>query len=317
MPPPQPAVPAARPPPEETWPEDVSEEKPKDEPVATAIAAARAEAIMTEPTPPAGFVLARSGSAEIDPQALQDALEVASRACDRAREAILPRFRRVTVETKEDGSPVTAADREAEQAIRAVIEEAFPEDAILGEEFGATQSTSRRRWIVDPIDGTIAFARGIPLFTTLIALTVDDEPVMGMIDLPAANDRIGGVRGGGVWRGGERLSVSKIEHLEDALVCHGDLFCFELAGLRSVYDRMARTIPKLRGYTDAFGHLLTLTGAADAMVDCDLNPWDAAVTRVLTGEAGGVCWARERADGAKIDLVFGNEAIVQAIGKLF
>lgn len=262
-------------------------------------------------------MLAAPGAAEIDDQALQDAFEVATRACDRARAEILPRFRRVAVEIKSDGSPVTEADRAAERAIRDVIESAFPDDAILGEEFGAKQKPSRRRWIIDPIDGTIAFSRGIPLFTTLIALTVDDEPVLGLIDLPAVDDRISGVRGGGIYRGNERVGVSQISKLEDALVCHGDLFCFDRAGLRPVYDRMAGSIPKLRGYTDAFGHLLVLSGAAEAMVDCDLNPWDAAATRVLTAEAGGTCWVRERDAGRKLDLVFGNESIVGSIGDLF
>jgi histidinol phosphatase-like enzyme (inositol monophosphatase family) len=266
---------------------------------------------------PSGFVQTSSGVADIDEQALRDAFEVATRACDRARAQILPRFRRVAVETKSDGSPVTEADRAAERAIREVIEGAFPDDAILGEEFGASGRESRRRWIIDPIDGTIAFSRGIPLFTTLIALTVDDEPVLGLIDLPAVDDRIGGVRGGGVWRGSERVEVSKVSRLDDALVCHGDLFCFDRAGMRPVYDRMAASIPKLRGYTDAFGHLLVLSGAADAMVDCDLNPWDAAATRLLTAEAGGTCWVRERDGGRKLDLVFGNESIVRTIGDLF
>ncbi len=137
---------------------------------------------------------------------------------------------------------------------------------------------------------------------------------MGVIDLPAVGDRIGGVRGGGVWRGNERLSISDGPSLSDALVCHGDLFCFDLAGMRSVYDSMSHAIPKLRGYTDAFGHLLVLSGAADAMVDCDLNPWDAAVTRVLAAEAGGICWVRERESGSKLDLVFGSPPVVQAIG---
>jgi len=271
--------------------------------------------------PPEGFVPALPGKASISDAALQDALAVAQRACDRAREEILPRYRRVAIETKADGSPVTEADRAAERAIRAEIETAFPEDAILGEELGTKDGNpkagSSRRWIIDPIDGTIAFSRGIPLFTTLIALLVDDEPVMGVIDLPAVDDRIGGVRGGGVWRGDERLSTSAGPDLSDALVCHGDLFCFELAGLRSVYDSMSRAIPKLRGYTDAFGHLLVISGAADAMVDCDLNPWDAAVTRVLAAEAGGTCWVRERDDGSKLDLVFGSPPVVQAIGNLF
>jgi len=277
--------------------------------------------------PPEGFAVARPGSAEITDSDLRAALSVAHRACDRAREQILPRYRRVAVDHKRDGSPVTEADLAAERAIRDTIQDAFPGDAILGEEFGETGGTTddrgapRRRWVVDPIDGTIAFSRGIPLFTTLIALLVDDEPVLGVIDLPAVDDRIGGIRGGGVWRGEERVRVataaSAAEHaLRDALVCHGDLFCFERAGLRSLYDAMSHAIPKLRGYTDAFGHLLVLSGAADAMVDCDLNPWDAAVTRVLAAEAGGVCWVREREGGRKLDLIFGGATCVQAIGKL-
>ncbi len=293
--------------------------------------------------PPQGFIASAPGDAEISEQDLKAALDVAMRACDRAREEILPRFRNVAVEIKGDGSPVTEADRQAEQAIRTVIKEAFPEDAILGEEFGASPGDGdgasgkpQRRWVIDPIDGTIAFARGIPLFTTLVALLVDDEPVMGVIDLPAVDDRIGGYRGGGVWRGEERVYVSTIpgttpgttpatapgtaqgaqggQALGDALVSHGDLFCFDLAGLRPLHDRMAREIGKLRGYTDAFGHLLVLSGAVDAMVDCDLNPWDAAVTRVLAAEAGGVCWQREREQGRKIDLLFGNPDVVGQIG---
>lgn len=270
----------------------------------------------TSPLPP-GFRLATPRPAPLDERALRSALAVAARACDAARAEILPRYRKTSVETKQDGSPVTVADREAERAIRRVIGEAFPDDAILGEEFGASSKTSRRRWVVDPIDGTIAFTRGIPLFTTIVALLVDDEPVVGMIDLPAVGDRIGGYAGGGVFRGDERLAVSSVARLDDALVCHGDLFCFDRAGLRSLHEGMARVIPKLRGYTDAFGHLLVLSGAADAMVDCDLNPWDAAATRILAHEAGGVCWMREREAGQKLDLVFGNPAIVAEIGRLF
>lgn len=273
----------------------------------------------TTPSPPQGFICAAPGSASLDESELRDALDVAHRACDRAREEILPRFRNVAVETKSDGSPVTEADRAAELAIRSVIEERFPADAILGEEFGEKDESStgsRRRWIIDPIDGTIAYSRGIPLFTTLVALLVEDEPVLGVIDLPAVDDRIGGYRGGGVWRDGKRLEVSKASQLEDALVCHGDLYCFDQSGLRPVYDALSTRVRTLRGYTDAFGHLLVLSGAADAMIDCDLNPWDAAATRVLAQEAGGVCWVRERQSGEKLDLIFGGPRIVESIGQL-
>lgn len=272
---------------------------------------------------PEGFVLAEPGRTTVSEAELDAALEVACRACDRARDEILPRFRKVAIEIKDDGSPVTEADREAERAIRAVIAEAFPDDAILGEEFGASEGAGegpQREWIIDPIDGTIAFSRGIPLFTTLIALVVDGEPVVGVIDLPATGDRIAGARGRGITRrsveGQAAIRVSDGPALADALVCHGDLFCFDLSGLRPVYDALAGTVPKLRGYTDAFGHMLVLSGAADAMIDCDLNPWDAAVTRVLAAEAGGVCWVREREGGRKLDLLFGAAPTVAAIGRL-
>ncbi len=266
---------------------------------------------------PDGFWIQQSGRAEIESRDLEDALEVANRACDLARREILPRFRRVDVETKSDGSPVTEADRAAELAIRDVIESAFPDDAILGEEFGERDGRSNRRWVIDPIDGTFAFARGIPLFTTLVALVVDDEPVMGVIDLPAVDDRLSGVRGGGLFRGDERLHVSTTGKLVDALVCHGDLYCFQDAGMRPVFDRMTRAIPRLRGYTDAFGQLLVLSGAADAMVDCGLSPWDAAAVRILMLEAGGSCWVRERDGGNQLDIVIGNESILQELLRLF
>src|SRR5690606_30734614 len=175
------------------------------------------------PIPPAGFVAAEPRDDHgLGDRALRDALAVAARACDAARAEILPRYRRVAVETKHDGSPVTIADREAERAIRRVISEAFPQDGILGEEFGQDEGRGRRQWVVDPIDGTIAFSRGIPLFTTIVALLVDGEPVVGMIDLPAVGDRIGGYVAGGVYRGSERVAVSATARLEDALVCHGD-----------------------------------------------------------------------------------------------
>jgi histidinol phosphatase-like enzyme (inositol monophosphatase family) len=274
--------------------------------------------------PFADFQSTCPGRAGITAAELDAALAVAHRACDAARAEILPRYGRVAIETKTDGSPVTEADRESERAIRRVISAAFPEDALFGEELGGRPGRdAHREWVIDPIDGTIAFSRGIPLFTTLVALLVEGEPVVGVIDLPAVGDRISGRRGGGVRRGGEHggptgpaVGVSNGPTLHDALVCHGDLFCFELAGLRAAYDAMSHAIPKLRGYTDGFGHLLVLTGAADAMVDCDLNPWDAAVTRILASEAGGVCRVRERNGGAKLDLLFGAPATVDAIAAI-
>jgi histidinol phosphatase-like enzyme (inositol monophosphatase family) len=241
---------------------------------------------------------------------LEQALAVASIAADRARTETLPRFRSVAVETKPDGSPVTEADRAAERAIRQVLQESYPDFGILGEEYGGQPlADGRPYWVIDPIDGTIAYSRGIPLFSTLIALVAGNEPVVGVIDLPALQERYLGFAGGGCTRNGSGVRVSQQKHLDQALIAHGDLFCFDSAGQRPAFERMAEAIPKLRGYTDAFGHAQVLSGGVDAMVDFDLNPWDAAASEVLVREAGGECRVH-RQDNGKLGLILGSPALV-------
>jgi histidinol-phosphatase len=245
---------------------------------------------------------------------LQAAALAAEAAADLARAEILPRFRSVAVETKSDGSPVTEADRAAERAIREHLGRAFPDFAVLGEEYGEAGG-SGPRWVVDPIDGTIAFSRGIPLFTTLIALLEDDVPVLGLIDCPALDERYVGFAGGGCRRNGVPTRVSAATDLSRSIVSHGDLFCFDAFGARDAFLRMAEAIPMLRGYTDAFGHAQVLGGGVDAMVDLSLNLWDVAATQILVAEAGGRCVTRRGADG-KLGLVFGAPAIVEQLLEL-
>jgi histidinol phosphatase-like enzyme (inositol monophosphatase family) len=218
----------------------------------------------------------------------------------------------VGVETKSDGSPVTEADRAAERAIRAALREASPEYDVLGEEYGSSGERGGPRWVVDPIDGTIAFSRGIPLFATLIALLDDGEPVLGLIDLPALGERYVGWKGGGVRRNGAAVRVSQQADLRRALISHGDPFCFELFGMHAVFERMARELPLLRGYTDAFGHAQVIGGGVDAMVDVSLNLWDAAATQILVSEAGGRCVTLPER-GGKLGLVFGSPALVDQL----
>jgi histidinol phosphatase-like enzyme (inositol monophosphatase family) len=246
--------------------------------------------------------------------ALEKAARTAARAADLARAETLPRFRSVAVETKADGSPVTEADRAAERVIRGVLRESYPDFGVLGEEYGDERTPGdedRPRWVVDPIDGTIAYSRGIPLFSTLIALVEDGIPVLGLIDLPALDERYIGWKNGGCYRNEKRVQVSRQTDLRRSIISHGDPICFEWAGQRAAFERMGREIPLLRGYTDAFGHALVLSGGVDAMVDCDLNLWDAAATQVLTGEAGGRCESLHR--DHKIDLVFGSPALVDQL----
>ncbi len=236
----------------------------------------------------------------------------AEAAADAARREVLPRFRAVEVETKADGSPVTEADKAAERAIRAQLRAAFPGYAILGEEYGAEGGGSGPSWMVDPIDGTIGFSRGIPLFSTLIALLDEGEPVFGLIDLPGVGERYVGWRGGGCRRNGRPCRVSQETDLRRAIISHGDPFCFDRWGAREAFLRMAREIPLLRGYTDAFGHAQVAGGGVGAMVDLDLNPWDAAPTQILVPEAGGCC-VTLTGPGGKLGLVFGSPALVDQL----
>jgi fructose-1,6-bisphosphatase/inositol monophosphatase family enzyme len=225
------------------------------------------------------------------PLPLEEAARVAEAAADRARAEILPRFRNVAVETKRDGSPVTEADRAAELAVRDCLTSAFPQFPILGEEYGG-DVTSGPCWAVDPIDGTIAFSRGIPLFTTLIALLEDGEPVLGLIDCPAIDERYVGWRGGGCRRNGVPTRVSQETDLSRAIVSHGDPFCFD------------------------FGHALVLGGGVGAMVDLALNLWDAAATQILVPEAGGRCATLPPQDD-KIGLLIGSPALVEQLLEIF
>jgi histidinol phosphatase-like enzyme (inositol monophosphatase family) len=243
---------------------------------------------------------------------LEHAARVAEQAADRARAEILPRFRRVAVETKRDGTPVTEADRAAERAIRAALRESFPDAGMLGEEYGQDGSRGGLCWVVDPIDGTVAFSRGIPLFSTLIALLDDGEPVLGLIDLPALGERTVGWKGAGARRNGTPVRVSQATDLRSALISHGDPFCFDLFGMRGVFERMARELLVLRGYTDAFGHAQVIAGGVDAMIDVSLNLWDAAATQILVAEAGGRCVTLPPR-GDKLGLVFGSPALVEQL----
>lgn len=254
---------------------------------------------------------------------LAAAARAAEAAADAAREEVLPRFRKVAVETKADGSPVTEADRAAERAIRESLRGFEPAIPVLGEEYGGDPpesgaAPSGMRWIVDPIDGTIAFSRGIPLYATLLALEVEGEPVLGVIDLPSLGERVVGWRGGGTRRNGEPVRVSRAGDPERALVGHGDGLAFRAFGERAAYERLARELPFFRGYTDGFGHALVVCGAMDAMVDVALNPWDAAATQALVPEAGGRCATLDRsAEGRGLGLVFGSPALVEhLLGRL-
>jgi myo-inositol-1(or 4)-monophosphatase len=244
---------------------------------------------------------------------LAAAAKAACAAADAARREILPRFRRVSAELKSDGSPVTEADLAAERAMREVLRAFDPSLGILGEEYGQ-EGNAERGWLLDPIDGTIAFTRGIALFTTLIALVEAGEPVLGLIDVPVLDERYVGYRGAGVRRNGEPVRVSQESDPRRAIISHGDPFQFDRFGARRGFERLNRDFPLLRGYTDAFGHSQVLHGGVAAMLDPGIHPWDAAPTQILVPEAGGRCVTLDRQrEGRGIGLVFGSPALVERL----
>lgn len=196
--------------------------------------------------------------------------------------------RDLAVETKTDGSPVTLADRAAEQLAREWIHARFPADGILGEEFGETPGASGRRWILDPIDGTKSFVRGVPLWGTCVAVCEGNDVLAGAAAYPAVEEYIAAAPGEGCWHNGARARVSDIARLEEATVLVTDDRHFPSGEQRAGWDRLSRQAAVSRTWADCYGYLLVATGRAEAMIDPVLNPWDAPPFLPIIEEAGGV-----------------------------
>lgn len=189
-------------------------------------------------------------------------------------------------EKKPDRSPVTEADRRIEERLRAYVERRYPEAGFLGEESGSKEGSSMR-WILDPIDGTRAFLRGIPTWSILLALEVDGEPVIGVAAMPASEELFVAVRGHGAHVNGRPCRVSGIAALEDACVCHGALSQFADAKLDALLPRLARETYTQRGFGDFASYRELLQGRVDAVIEPAVQPFDVAPVAVLVREAGG------------------------------
>jgi histidinol-phosphatase len=195
--------------------------------------------------------------------------------------------RNPSVEQKQDGSPVTVADREAEQRARAWLAQRFPGDAILGEEFGATPGTTGRTWLLDPVDGTKTYVRGVPLWGSLVAVLEGDVVLAGAAAYPAAGESLAAARGEGCWHDGARCRVSELSQLERATVLTSDVQRFASPELRRGWEALSGAALLVRSWGDCYGYLLVATGRAEAMVDVGLNPWDIACFVPIIREAGG------------------------------
>ena len=210
----------------------------------------------------------------------------------------------LVVETKADGSPVTAADRAAEEAAREWVRRYFPDDGVLGEEFGEERPGARRRWVIDPIDGTKSFVRGTPLWGSLVALCEGESVLAGAAYFPAVAELIAAAPGAGCWWNGTRCTVSTVRSLDAATVLTTDSRFRERPERRHGWDRVASAASVARTWGDCFGYLLVATGRAEMMCDAILSPWDAAALYPIVREAGG-----SFTDWHGRDTAFGGSAV--------
>jgi histidinol-phosphatase len=233
-----------------------------------------------------GAINTAVGCCVVDPD-----LAFALRLADLADSIALPRFQAtdLLVETKPDLTPVTEVDREVERAIRERIAADRPGEVVLGEEFGPDDDAGATgRWIVDPIDGTKNYVRGIPVWATLIALERAGDLALGVVSAPAlAARRWWAARGQGAFAGDRRLSVSKVERIEDAQVCYGGMGAWRRAGMLDGLMDLIRRSWRSRGYGDFWMHMLVAEGAADVAAEMEVSIWDMAAVKVIVEEAGG------------------------------
>lgn len=215
-------------------------------------------------------------------------LELAIEAV-RAAGAVAMRYfeQGVPVETKPDRTPVTRADREAEALIREMIAARFPGHRFLGEELGGDRSMAGNVWIIDPIDGTKNFVRGLPFFATQLALYVDGAPMLGVSYAPALDELLAAERGRGATFNGSESRVSRITNVTDAFVLHGGLDVFDQQHALVGLVELGRTAMSIRGHGDFYGYHLLARGKVDVMVEASIAPWDVAALRVIVTEAGG------------------------------
>jgi histidinol-phosphatase len=220
-------------------------------------------------------------------------LALALTLADRADAITLPRFGAsdLAITTKPDLTPVTEADRAAEAALRAVLSEQRPDDAVSGEEYGA-EGDATRRWVIDPIDGTKNFVRGVPVWATLIALLDGDVPVVGVVSAPALARRWWAQQGGGAWTsfaGGEprRIEVSQVATLADASLSYASLSGWAELGLRNALVELTDRVWRSRAYGDFWSYVLLAEGAVDLAAEPELSLWDMAAVAAVVVEAGG------------------------------
>ena len=203
---------------------------------------------------------------------------------------VLSRFfdKKFEISTKNDGSELTTVDTDAEILAKKMILDVFPEDGFLGEEYGEVKGNSEYRWVVDPIDGTASFARGVPLFGTLIGLEKHGEPIAGAAHMPAMNETISAVLGKGVlYQGNESANVSNTDSIEQSLICTTSYDYYKQTNSQSLYSNLLKCECSIRGWSDCYAYMLLCTGRIDGVVEPLLKQWDIIPWLPIIEESGG------------------------------
>ncbi|MDP2632136.1 MAG: inositol monophosphatase family protein [Candidatus Curtissbacteria bacterium] len=191
------------------------------------------------------------------------------------------------VRHKDDNSPVTIADIEAERLIRKVITKNFPSHGIIGEELENVNPNSIYQWTIDPVDGTKQFVRNIPYWATLLALLKEGKPILGVSYMPATGEIATAQKGKGAFLNGKKCKVSKISNLKNAYMCHSSIEYFGKKGKMNGFLKLEKTVYAARGYAETLGYHLLISGKIEIMLEAKDNIWDLAAPAILTEEAGG------------------------------
>ncbi|RNC85672.1 MAG: inositol monophosphatase family protein [Balneola sp.] len=220
---------------------------------------------------------------------IKELLEAAIEIAEIGGKHTLKYFKKeLEVISKDDDSPVTIADRETEQIIREEILKRYPNHGIIGEEFGRTNESSNIQWVLDPIDGTKSFIHGIPFYTTLIGIMIDNEPVVGVINAPALNELCAAGVGLGATLNGEPCKVRETSELKDCTFLVTEIRRFQECGMEPQFQELMARTSLHRTWGDAYGHMMVAVGRADIMFDPILSIWDAAALLPVLKEAGGI-----------------------------
>ncbi len=238
---------------------------------------------------------------------LQDHLNFAIKATQASSKTTLGYFAQsINYQCKDDGTPVTIADRNCETHLRNQIQAAYPNDSILGEEFDSVQGSSGYEWVIDPIDGTISFVQGVPLYGTMLGCIKDGQPILGVIVMPALNETVYAAKGLGCWHttknsAPKRVHVSTNDKIDESIINTTSMSYFTTEPQRDLYNTLDQASKYTRGWSDCYGFVLLATGRVDAIIEPFLNLWDYAAAIPIIQESGAI-WS-DFANNQSLDTV--------------